>query len=335
MIFRRCLEAYLAKSSWIWRHLPASWRLRTPGLAYGRHLHSLVCRYARRSQSHGTYFLRNRPESQLICRLLDRKAQGASLDISVLACSKGAEVYSMMWAIRTARPDLRVSMRAIDISQEILDFAEEGVYSLKTFDCLKPFDRERMTEAEKLAWSTCRDQPPQNMSIFQRMNEREMEAMFDREGNRAEVKLWLKAGITWRVGDATSPQLIDELGPQDMVVANRFLCHMDPATAEACLRNIAGLVKPGGYIFVSGVDLDVRAKVAREKGWKPVLDLIREVHDGDVSLRSGWPLEWWGLEPLSESRADWKLRYASAFQIGEAPSLQGDAAPAQMLESSR
>ena len=295
----------------------------------------MVCRYSRRTQSHGTYFLRNRSELELICRLLKRKALGASLDISVLACSKGAEVYSMMWAIRTARPDLRVSMRAVDISQEILDFAEEGVYSLKTFDCLKPFDRKSMTEEAKLAWNTCRDQPPQNMSIFQRMSEREMEAIFDRKGNRAEVKSCLKAGITWQLGDATSPQLIHTLGPQEIVVANRFLCHMERSVAESCLRNISGLVKPGGYIFVSGVDLDVRTRIAREKGWKPVTDLLGETHDGDVSLRDGWPLEWWGLEPLCEDRSDWEIRYASVFQIGEAPSSQCDTAPTQVLESSR
>ena len=99
-------------------------------------------------------------------------------------------------------------------------------------------------------------------------------------------------------------------------MANRFLCHMDPPDAEACLRNVAHLVKRGGYLFVSGVDLDVRTKVAREMGWKPVTELLREIHEGDTSLIKGWPLEYWGLEPLCDDRSDWKLRYASVFQIG-------------------
>jgi 2-polyprenyl-3-methyl-5-hydroxy-6-metoxy-1,4-benzoquinol methylase len=79
-------------------------------------------------------------------------------------------------------------------------------------------------------------------------------------------------------------------------VANRFLCHMEPAAAERCLRNIARLVKPGGYLFVSGVDLDVRTRVARGMGWKPVMDLIREIHEGDPSSRDGWPVDYTGLE---------------------------------------
>lgn len=91
---------------------------------------------------------------------------------------------------------------------------------------------------------------------------------------------------------------------------------MRPKEAEECLRNLVRLVKPGGYIFVSGIDLDVRTKVARELGWRPVTELIKEIHEGDPSLRRDWPLRYWGLEPFNESRADWKIRYASVFQIG-------------------
>jgi len=54
------------------------------------------------------------------------------------------------------------------------------------------------------------------------------------------------------------------------MVANWFLCHMHPEEAEECLRNLARLVKPGGYLFVSGVDLSVRSKVARDLGERPV-----------------------------------------------------------------
>lgn len=61
-------------------------------------------------------------------------------------------------------------------------------------------------------------------------------------------------------------KVVDAFGLQDIVVANRFLCHIQPEEAEACLRNVARLVKPGGYLFVSGVDLGVRTKVARDLG---------------------------------------------------------------------
>ena len=45
--------------------------------------------------------------------------------------------------------------------------------------------------------------------------------------------------------------------------ANNFLCHMYPADAERCLRNIArdGPSREDS-LFVSGIDLDVRTRVA-------------------------------------------------------------------------
>jgi chemotaxis protein methyltransferase CheR len=176
-------------------------------------------------------------------------------------------------------------------------------------------NHEGVTETGDLAWKTSKDQ--EDASIFERMTDGEMEAMFDREGDRVTVKSWLRDGIIWHLGDAGDPELVSVLGPQDMVVANRFLFHMEPAAAERCLRNIARLVKPGGYLFVSGIDLNVRTRVAREMGWKPVTELIREIHEGDVSLRRGWPVEYWGLEPFQDDRPDWMIRYASVFQLGE------------------
>ena len=84
--------------------------------------------------------------------------------------------------------------------------------------------------------------------------------MFDCEGEQASVKQQFRESITWHLGDASDPKLGEVLGLQDIVVANRFLCHMQPEEAEPCLRSLASLVKPGGYLFVSGVDLEVRTK---------------------------------------------------------------------------
>jgi SAM-dependent methyltransferase len=121
----------------------------------------------------------------------------------------------------------------------------------------------------------------------------------------------------WRRGDVGSPAFAHLLGAQDIVVANRFLCHMKPAAAERCLRSIARVVKPEGYLFVSGVDLDVRTKVAVEEGWEPVRQSIQEIHEGDQSLMTDWPLEYWSPEPFQAQRPDRDLRYASVFKLGK------------------
>lgn len=147
------------------------------------------------------------------------------------------------------------------------------------------------------------------------MTDAEIAELFDRDGDLMVVKSRVKEGIDWRVGDVGDPAVAEALGPREIVVANNFLCHMDPDDAEKCLRKISRLVSPGGHLFVSGVDLDVREKVARDLSWTPVEELIEEIHEGDPILRKNWPCDYSGLEPLGTKRKDWRLRYAAAFQV--------------------
>jgi chemotaxis protein methyltransferase CheR len=281
---------YLRLNRRIWKRLPSGVRNLYPVCSYGAWLYNLVCLRARRQQFFGTFFLRNRPALELMRRLADQKPKGSTLKIAVLGCSIGAEVYSILWSIRSARPDLNVLLDAVDVSKEILSFAEKGIYAPDTSQIV-------------------------NASIFERLTEAEMAEMFDWEGDQAKVKSWLREGITWELRDAADPELINTLGAQDMVVASNFLCHMAPADAEKCLGNITRLVSPGGYLFVSGVDLDVRTKVAVDLGWEPVPELMAEIHDGDPSVRADWPWQWWGLEPMNQRRRDWRIRYAASFRI--------------------
>jgi chemotaxis protein methyltransferase CheR len=283
---------YLRLNKQVWERLPSRMRNLYLVRSYGAWLHTLVCVRARRQQFFGTFFLRNRPALELMRRLADRRSAGATLTTAVLGCSIGAEVYSILWTIRSARPDLKLHMNAVDISQEILSFAKKGIYAPNICRLINPTILERLTESEKAE-------------------------MFDWDGDQAKVKSWLREGITWQLGDAADPQLINTLGPQDMVIASNFLCHMAPADAEKCLRNIVRLVSPGGYLFVSGIDLDVRTKVALDLSWEPVPELMAEIHNGDPSVRADWPWEWWGLEPLNRRKQDWQIRYAAVFRIAE------------------
>ena len=281
---------YLRLNRQIWQRLPSRVRNLYPVQCYAVWFHTLVCLHASRRQYFGTFFMRNRPALELMRRLAQRKVQGSTLRIAVLACSIGAEVYSILWTIRSARPDLRVILYAVDISEKILNFAETGLYAANSSELV-------------------------GAPIFERLMAHDKQEMFDWEGDQARVKTWLRQGIAWRLGDAADPELIRGLGAQDMVVASNFLCHMAPADAEKCLRNIGQMVSPGGCLFVSGVDLDVRTKVAFDLRWEPVTELIAEIHDGDPSVRADWPSQWWGLEPLNRRRRDWQTRYAAAFRI--------------------
>jgi chemotaxis protein methyltransferase CheR len=316
-MLRKCMGIYLSQARRVWGHLSPAVRDLPLGRRYARHLDRMVRLYGDRKQYFATFFLRNRPELQLLCRLVGARPYGSRIDLAVLACSKGAEVYSIAWAIRSARPDLELNISAVDISQEIVDFASRGVYSIERPATV--FDEHDKNVEDTVVWNTSRDQ---NGWMFERMSSEEIDAMFAIEDNQASIRPYLRKGIKWMCGDATNARLNAAIGAQDIVFANRFLCHMKPEESAKCLRNIGEMIKPGGHLFVSGIDLDVRTKVSLEMGWHPVPDLLREIHDGDPSIRRGWPGEYWGLEPLDDRRPDWLARYASVFQVGDAPPCQ-------------
>ena len=274
----------------VWPHLPDRIRDLRVARAYGAWLHEVICRSADRKMYLGSLFLRNRPALELIRRLTAETRPGSTVRIVVLGCSIGAEVYSILWTLRQAHPDLNIVMCGVDISEEVLAIAERGVYGPQTSETVQA-------------------------SIFDRLTEAELSEMFDWDGDQARIKPWLREGITWQVGDASDLRLLEQLGPQDIVVASNFLCHMDSPSAERCLRNLVQLASPGGYVFVTGVDLDVRTKVALDLSWEPISELSAEIHDGDPLVRADWPWRWWGLEPLDRARPDWQIRYASAFRV--------------------
>jgi hypothetical protein len=74
------------------------------------------------------------PRTGVADSLARSKASESTLNAAVPACSKGAEVYSISYAIRCARPDLKIRLCALDISKDMLEFAEAGVHSLRSHD---------------------------------------------------------------------------------------------------------------------------------------------------------------------------------------------------------
>ena len=76
---RSPIGAYLRLNEKIWNALPASVVRTSPLRAYGHLLHSLARTQGLRAQAFSTFFLRNRPELELIAHLLKTKAPGETL----------------------------------------------------------------------------------------------------------------------------------------------------------------------------------------------------------------------------------------------------------------
>jgi chemotaxis methyl-accepting protein methylase len=284
------MDVFLRLNRRLWNNLPGWVLALRPIRSYGNLLHTIVQIQSARGQLCHTFFLRNRPALELIRRLVERRSVAETVRIAVLGCSTGAEAYSIAWSIRSVRPDLKLCMKAIDISPEAVNIAKSGVYSPVV---------SQITGAD----------------IFDGITEAEMQELFDRKEDSSTIKSWIQDGIEWYVGDVARSEIIEILGLQDIVVANNFLCHMDITAAETCLRNIARLASPNGYLFISGIDLDIRTKVAKDLRWTPLQELLEEIHEGDPRMASGWPWNYSALEPLNKKRRDWRLRYATAFKL--------------------
>jgi len=270
--------------------------------AYARCLHTLVRMCDSRTMYFGTFFMRNRPQLDLVLRLVGQRDPTApALKVLVVACSIGAEVYSLVGTIRSRSPGINMTVTAIDVSADAMEFARRGRYPL--YGC--EFTGE---------------------NIFERLTAEERTNLFESSGDCLSIRPWVREGITWLTGDAADPALAGQLGTHDMVFANNFLCHLHSADSEQCLRNIVRFVKPGGYLFVSGVDLDARAKVVKDLRLVPVTDLLEEIHAGDPSLIKDWPFRYWGLEAFDPQRADRDQSYASALRVPMRDPQVGDAA---------
>jgi len=292
------VKAYLRLNRRLWTSLPPSATALGPIRSYGYFLHKLVRLHSVRGQLPHTFFLRNRPALELLRRIVESRATGDTLKVAVLGCSAGAEAYSVAWRIRSARPDLKLVLQAMDISEQALQVAKCGVYSPAVL-------------------------PITGTDFLDRVTEAEIEELFDRDDDVLTVKSWIKEGVEWHIGDVRESEILDVLGAQDIVVANNFLCHMDAWEAETCLLNISRLVSPNGYMFVSGIDLDIRTRVAKDLKWKPLQELLEEIHQGDPRMGVGWPWNYSALEPLNKKRRDWRVRYAAAFQLGSGGKRRG------------
>src|SRR5262249_55285295 len=142
------INAYLRLNRILWDNLPAS-VVAVPAMrSYGKFLHKLARMPDGRGQAFATFFLRNRPQLELIRRLAARQGNGHPLRVAVLGCSSGAEVYSVAWTIRSERPDVSLILHAVDISKQAIEIGRRGSYSLSGSQFTNTDIFERVTESE-------------------------------------------------------------------------------------------------------------------------------------------------------------------------------------------
>jgi chemotaxis methyl-accepting protein methylase len=272
---------------WLWKHLPESILSTTLFRACGKRIHEVISRRDRKSvgghcRCTDTRFFRNIALLEVLRDLAAKKAMGAGLSIASIGCSTGAELYSLLWFIRSTRPDLEIKACGLDVSKSVIAKASAGTFSKSD---------------EELAY----------------LSDMDVAALFDSGGEILRIKPFLSRGLKWLVADALDSGLSNILEPQDLVLANNFIGPFFEEKAEKCLFNISRIVKPSGYLVLFGMDLDLRARWVKHQGYLPITDRIEQVHVGDRAMLD-WPWTRWGLEPLDKGHFDWQTRYAVVFQ---------------------
>lgn len=284
----------------VWNRLPERMTCTRAARAFGHFMHRHYIRYQDRHQSHVTRFLRNLPQLNVLCLLLSEGA-GDSLAIASIGCSTGAELYSALWLLQTRFIGREVRGVGVDISPWAVEVAREARYPKRT----KRAGTDLPVEVSGLTEGEC-------------------EGLFCEDDGQWRVRKDIRAACTWAVGDVRDASTVTALGQYDVVMANNFLGPMADAEASACLRQVMQLVKPGRYLVVEGIDLDVKCEVLGGSGWQPLTHDLEQVYFADYWKR-GWPWIRWAHEPIDQRRPDWSVRYATIFQ---AP--QVDAATAQL-----
>jgi chemotaxis methyl-accepting protein methylase len=270
----------------LWHRFPQDSRRRLPLRKVEKLIYNFSARISNRQQSNSTWFLRNTPLLYTLCELISSRAQPQPLKLCSVGCSTGAELYSLLWLLRRAQPQLNLLPVGVDQSPSVVERARLGKYQREGPE-LKDLDDELLRD------------------------------MFDPAGSDWQIKNWVAQGVQWIVGDATRAELLAQIGAQDVVLANNFLIHMQKPQAEACLTNLLDLLKPGGLLVCRGTDLDIRQKIVKKFGLIPVLTRIEEIHGADPErdAPTGWPWRYWSLEPLDKNRKDWRERYATILRV--------------------
>ena len=209
------------------------------------------------------------------------------LRIAVFACCSGEEVVSLSHSIRTAFPQLSLRIQAYDLVGEVVERAQTGCYS-KEEVYAGPF-----------------------------VSDDFVQQVFEVENETYRVKPALREGVTFETGDITSEAFMGALEPFDLVFAQNVLFHLPRPVARRAFHNLAGLLRPGGALFINGMDSDMRIELTKAAKLTPVETLIEEIHnDARVDRGGAWAHQYWGREPFSRSGADWTRRHGTIFTSG-------------------
>jgi SAM-dependent methyltransferase len=269
----------------------------------GRSIHSRRLVQEPRGQSTATRFFRNlRQLDALQGPLRELVGGGVPIRILVAGCSYGCESYSLAAYLAVEFPFLDWTIDAFDVSQEAVAVAQRAAFGSK-YGLGDPLQGEARHYAQRL---------------------------FEPCGSTWKIVSDIRQRVQVTHGDLLANNFATT-ADYDMVFAQNFLLHMDDGTAATAFAHVVGATRPGGAIFVAGMNLESKVALVRSHALIPVDWEIEAIHNSDQMRRSAWPWGYWTLEPIDPSQPDFILRYSTIFRKPDGSTAGGGHLPAPGL----
>ncbi len=242
--------------------------------------------------SHTTVFFRNRPQlAELAGALLPHVWPGGATDLAALVCggSIGCEAFSLLVALREFGPGVRANVLSIDVAEAVTAQGRTGRFPAETFAPL--FGMEGgMPDDVRARWF---DPYP--------------------DGADWQPRPELRAAAGFQTLDLLTTPLERTF---DLVVCQNVLTHLEPPAATVLLDRLLARANPRAVFVCSGVDLDLKARIAGA-GFQPWTGRLEEIHDAFASHRMHYRQNrgqhYFELEDIDRTRSDWPVRYGTLF----------------------
>ena len=261
---------------WLFNFAPSRW--------IGRHIYDWQRRHQLRAQSSSTKFFRNLQQLAALEGPLANLTKTGNLSVLVAGCSYGCEAYSLGGLLALRFPRLNWRITAVDISHEALKIAEAARY----------------TSQHGLG------SPRDNL-------EKQLEAgLFKRSGDEWTVVADIRERISFAYSDVLSAEF-RQFKNYDLVLGQNFMIHMNDASAKSALASLVAAARPGGVLFLGGMDLETKTNLLAPHQLVPLDWNIVEIHEDDNMRRLAWPWNYWSLEPIHPHDRNYLTRYSTIF----------------------
>ena len=203
-----------------------------PARWVGRYIYNWRRRHQPPTQSTTTKFFRNLQQLAALEGPLANLTKTGNLSVLVAGCSYGCEAYSLAGLLALRFPHLNWRIVGVDISRDALGIANAARYT------------------SEYGLGSARD------DLAKRLEAR----IFNRSGDEWVVVTDIRERVSFAYGDVLSVEF-RQFRNYDLVLGQNFMIHMNKASAETALAALAAAARPGGALFLGGMDLETKTSL--------------------------------------------------------------------------